>query len=304
MRHFLRHFFVPHHTNNHRAKALHLDTMLLYVLLVVVFNLAVRLGHEEFPTVLGYATDIRLEQLLTLTNKERTTLNLTPLTFNTTLSKAATKKAEDMFANGYWAHNSPQGKTPWDFIVASGYSYTMAGENLAKNFSTSKGVVDAWMASPTHKDNIVKPGYREVGFAIVNGVLNGEETTLVVQMFGTSDKVAVEKEEKPVVVVPTGEPRALGEAVVNTTSVPATASQLNMAATLSSIIEKPLVNIPTITKEIVFVFLGALIIILLIDGLFVYKKRLVRVSGNAIAHALFLTAICIILFLIKRGSLV
>jgi len=185
---FLRHFFIPHHTNNHRAKALHPDTMLVYILMLALFNLSFRYIHQLYPSVLGYATDIRMNELLDLTNQKRSSLGLSQLKLNNKLSAAASKKAQDMFANNYWSHTSPQGKTPWVFVISSGYQYTMAGENLAKNFSNSSGVVDAWMASPTHKDNIVKPGYKDIGFAIVNGILDGEETTLVVQMLALQIK--------------------------------------------------------------------------------------------------------------------
>jgi len=146
MQHFLRHFFLPHHSNNHRAKALHIDSLLCYVLLFAILNLSIKIIHRDFPSVLGYATDIRVDALLASTNAKRISLGLNPLKLNATLSQAAAAKAQDMFSHDYWAHNSPQGKTPWSFIVNSGYKYTIAGENLAKNFSTSGGVVDAWMA--------------------------------------------------------------------------------------------------------------------------------------------------------------
>lgn len=304
MRHFLRHLFLPHHTNNHKAKALHTDAMILYVLVLVVFNFAIRTTHKEFPNILGYATDIRVQELLSITNQKRLTVGLQPLQLNTALSNAAAKKAADMFKNGYWSHTSPQGKTPWDFIVASGYSYTMAGENLAKNFSTSPGVVEAWMASPTHKANIVKPGYRDIGFAVVNGILNGEETTLVVQMFGASDKVSQAQKPQSVVIGPQAAQHTLGEAIMENNPVEAVQNQNSFAATLSSVVSRPVFNIPTLEQNVIFAFLGILLVILVIDGLIVYKKRLVRVGGNTWAHILFLTAICIILLLIKRGAVV
>jgi hypothetical protein len=68
--------------------------------------------------------------------------------------------------------------------LASGYQYTAAGENLAKDFNMSAGVVAGWMASPLHKDNILNTMYNDVGYAVVNGVLQGSETTLVVAMYG------------------------------------------------------------------------------------------------------------------------
>lgn len=324
MEHFLRHFFVPHRSNNHRAKALHLDSMLCYVLIFAIFNFGVRIVHREFPNVLGYATDIRVDQLLSGTNAQRQSLGLSPLTYNVTLSQAAAMKAQDMFQNNYWAHNSPQGKTPWTFIQAAGYTYTVAGENLAKNFSTSQGVIDAWMASPTHKDNIVKPSYQDIGFAIVNGVLNGEETTLVVQMFGAGGgKLASEKPtqtvvtEKAAVVEVHEEQEQLGEqttkeveerVVLPSEVVPVAAAQptpiFNVLSTMfSSVTQKPMINIPTVTRDVAFLFMGLLIGILVIDGIVVSRKKIVRVTGHNLGHILFFTAFFIALTIVRRGVL-
>ena len=288
MQHFLRHFFLPHHSNNHRAKALHIDSLLCYVLLFAILNLSIKIIHRDFPSVLGYATDIRVDALLASTNAKRISLGLNPLKLNATLSQAAAAKAQDMFSHDYWAHNSPQGKTPWSFIVNSGYKYTIAGENLAKNFSTSGGVVDAWMASPTHKDNIVKPGYQDIGFAIVNGVLNGEETTLVVQMFGAggSPIAEVPKVETviPEVAIAVEEPQKLVQGV-------------------GSSVFKPIFNIPTVTRDITFMFIGLIVGVLVLDGIVVSRKKIVRVAGHNIAHILFFLTFFIALTMVQRGAL-
>ena len=303
MRRFLRHFFLPHHTNNHRAKALHPDTMLVYILLLALFNFSFRYIHRQFPSILGYATDIRLSELLDLTNTKRTAIGLPQLRLNEKLSYAAAQKAQDMFSHNYWSHTSPEGKTPWNFVVSSGYQYTMAGENLAKNFSNSSGVVDAWMASATHKANIVKPGYRDVGFAIVNGVLNGEETTLVVQMFGASDKEDVIA-QKPISLSSGISTEALGDQIpINILEVASPEASKSFIRSLSSVILTPKINIPTMTRDIVLIFLGFLIGILIIDGFIVSKHKIIRVAGHNVAHIMFFLALCLSLMLVKRGVL-
>jgi len=91
-----------------------------------------------------------------------------------------------MITNNYWVHYAPDGTTPWLFIVSSGYQYKTAGENLAKGFDTSSGVVAGWMESPTHKANVLGD-YTDVGFAVTNGILMGSETTLIVAMYGTKN---------------------------------------------------------------------------------------------------------------------
>ena len=69
------------------------------------------------------------------------------------------------------------------------YDYRYGYENLARDFGTTSPMVKAWMNSPTHKENIVSTRYQETN-AVVNGVLNGVETTLVVQLFGTQKQAA------------------------------------------------------------------------------------------------------------------
>lgn len=131
------------------------------------------------------ASAISSQNIISLTNNERTKLGLNALNSNSRLASAALAKANDMMEKQYWDHFGPNGETPWQFIRGAGYNYVYAGENLAKGFKTSEGVIEAWMASPTHKANIVSANYKDIGIAVVNGKLLGKETTLVVQMFGT-----------------------------------------------------------------------------------------------------------------------
>jgi len=298
------HLFFPHHSNNHRPKALHIDSLLFYVLVFSLFNFGLRTLHRTMPDVLGYATDIHVEQLLSATNVKRQEAGLAPLVLNDKLNLAAAQKAQDMFSKNYWAHNSPDGLTPWTFITGAGYKYTTAGENLAKNFSTSTNVVDAWMASTTHRENIIKPAYKEIGFAVVNGVLNGEETTLVVQMFGSSlDTVAVQPgtPKSPVVPVQAASVEEVPAKQVNTERLAAAAEPIKSA--FLGVTKTPAINIPTLTRDIVFVFAGVLMGVLLLDAWIVSRRKIVRVAGHNIAHFLFLTAIIIAASSISRGTL-
>lgn len=125
------------------------------------------------------------------TNQERESLGLGELRVNQTLKKAAQAKADDMASKGYFAHNSPDGKTPWYWIDQTGYTYRAAGENLAVNFDYSKDVVNAWMNSPTHKANIIKAKYQEIGIGIAEGFYQGRPTVFVVQLFGTPKEDSV-----------------------------------------------------------------------------------------------------------------
>lgn len=122
--------------------------------------------------------------LVDLANADRTELALPQLTASSALTAAAQAKADDMARKGYFSHTTPEGHDSWHWFELVGYNYIHAGENLAVNFSDSVEVEQAWMQSPTHRDNIVNPKYTEIGIATAAGMYQGKETVFVVQMFG------------------------------------------------------------------------------------------------------------------------
>ena len=121
--------------------------------------------------------------VVTLTNNERQALSEPPLQRSTVLDQAATLKAEHMASLEYFAHNSPNGFTPWHWFQEVGYVYAYAGENLAVFFSDSDEVVKAWMNSPSHRANIVNATYQEIGIGTAKGRYQGHDTVFVVQLF-------------------------------------------------------------------------------------------------------------------------
>ena len=284
----IHHFFVPHEENNYHAQSLHTSMLSLYLLVAIVLVFTSK-NIASFSSVLGIATDISIQKLFTLTNDERAKNGLPALQENTSLDVAAEKKAEDMFKKDYWAHFAPDGGSPWDFIKQSGYLYEYAGENLAKNFLFSKNVVDAWMNSPTHKENIVKKEYTEVGYAVVNGMLSGEETTLVVQMFGTPlvkgaqniQHVPEQKQEVPV-VQEVKKPAILGQ------------SQK----------QEVVINGKHLAYNINILFIAFIVLALILDFAFASKLNILHLRGKHIAHLLFLGFISLgILFILKQGAI-
>ncbi len=173
----------PHKKNKYRPYALRPLGLAIFLVVVALMPLAYNLSSAHKPQVLGYATDISAYNIYSLTNVERQSAGVPALSLNSRLSTAAENKAKDMFANDYWAHVSPTGVEPWSFITNAGYSYTAAAENLAKDFLTSSGVITGWMDSSEHRDNMLNPAYKDVGFAVMNGSLLGSQTTLVVAMY-------------------------------------------------------------------------------------------------------------------------
>lgn len=119
------------------------------------------------------------------TNEARAKADLDPVSRSETLDRAATLKAEHMAKNGYFAHYSPEGISPWHWFSEAGYQYAYAGENLAVHFTDSEEVVEAWLDSPTHRANIENQNYREIGIGTAKGSFEGQNTVFVVQLFGT-----------------------------------------------------------------------------------------------------------------------
>lgn len=124
-------------------------------------------------------------KVIDLVNQSRLEAGLNAVTENPKLTQAAQDKANDMIKNDYFAHTSPKGVTPWFWLKKEGYAPKSAGENLAINFATAKSQHEGWMASKTHRDNILSPKYKEIGVAVVEGKIDGEKSLITVQFFGT-----------------------------------------------------------------------------------------------------------------------
>lgn len=289
---FFYHLFIPNEKNNYRAKSIQIDFLSIYLILAVILTFSFK--KFNLTNVLGFATDITVEKLYQLTNLEREKKGLNKLNYNEKLSQAAYKKAQDMFSKNYWAHFSPQGDTPWQFILDSGYQYEYAGENLAKNFLFSDGVISAWMNSPAHRDNILKKEYTDVGFAIVNGVLNGEETTLVVQMFGKPLNASLTKDVQA------------NEKTVNTSNLKENnVNNLQKPVILSQNTKKNSnFNLYKLTLNAETIFFIFLILSLIIDFYFVEKLGIIRFEGKNLAHFIFIFFVLLSLLIISKGAII
>lgn len=294
--------FVPHESNNHKPRVLHPYAYLFYIVFFLFFGVGTRIIHEVAPNILGIATNISVSDLLTLTNQKRASQGLGPLVLNSQLSQAASQKAADMFKDNYWAHFSPSGKSPWDFIINSGYRYSFAGENLAKDFNDSQSVMNAWIASSSHRDNILKTEYKDIGLAIINGTLNGQETTLVVQMFGTtpsSTNIAQNSPEKTE-ITPTVSQEPTPTVEINT---PVSISIPINEVYIAGVKKTPLIDINSLNKGLTLLLLSLLIIVLTLDGILIWQRKTVRISGHNFAHLIFIGALLTVIWLTGRGSI-
>jgi len=293
---FKKHF-IPHSGNNHRPYFLHKENICNIVLVVLFLELFTflipTLTHIERT---GGMAAVLPAILSSLTNQERQSQNLSALTVNPILVKAAELKAEDMATKGYFAHTSPEGKTPWYWLEQVGYRYQYAGENLAINFSDSKDVTNAWMASPTHRANIVKDKYTEVGTGIAVGKYEGKETIFVAQIYAnplketqtiktetaktdTNPKVAIEKEE----------PRNVLGAEINT-------SNLDTNKTQKATFWQKLFASPRNTTNIILFFVFGIVAITLLLYIFIKLKNH---HFDLITNGLIVVAIIGAIFLIN-----
>lgn len=182
----LKKLFIPHSDNNFKPKFFENKAVFVFsafVILLFIFSVNISdilrnvAKNSQLSAVLPSV-------LIELTNEERVSVSLNSLKENELLGRAAQLKAEDMAAKSYFSHINPDGKRAWNWLQDVGYKYQYAGENLAVNFSESENITVAWMNSPTHKANILKSAYTEIGTGVANGKFNGVNSIFVAQVYG------------------------------------------------------------------------------------------------------------------------
>lgn len=197
MRAWLKHYFIPHEGNNYRPNFLERFSMGIMLFLVLLSFTIANLQSLLWINSNWMVSTILPAIIVDLTNEERGGGHIQPLARNEALDRAAQLKAEDMATNGYFAHYSPRGVSPWYWFDQVSYTFVHAGENLAVHFTDSDEVVEAWMESPTHRANIMNGNYTEIGIGTAKGTYKGAPTIFVVQLFGTP---AAPQTAEPVVV--------------------------------------------------------------------------------------------------------
>jgi uncharacterized protein YkwD len=127
------------------------------------------------------------DNLVKIINQDRIKQGLYPLEENKTLQTAAYAKARDILLNDYFAHTSPAGVKPWEFIKSAGFAYGFAGENLALNYSSPYELEQDFLKSPNHRENLLSPLFSQIGIAVVSGTLHGQPAVITVQMFAAPE---------------------------------------------------------------------------------------------------------------------
>lgn len=105
------------------------------------------------------------ETVLNLINEERKAQGITPLQIDDLLNITAQAKATDMVKNNYFSHESPTYGSPFEMMQNAGITYRTAGENIAGNPSV-ENAVKSWLASESHKQNLLSNAYNYIGIGI------------------------------------------------------------------------------------------------------------------------------------------
>jgi len=108
-------------------------------------------------------------EVVNLVNQERAKAGLQPLKTDSALAGMAMDKAKDMYNKNYFDHTSPTYGSPFDMMNQYGITYRSAGENIAKGQRSPEEVMNAWMNSPGHRQNILNSSYNLIGVAYYNG---------------------------------------------------------------------------------------------------------------------------------------
>lgn len=135
----------------------------------------------------AFAVDITPASVVAAMNEQRERAGIRPLRADPRLDAAATDRMRDMEEQSYWAHEAPDGRSPFVWLRPRGYLFRFAGENLAAGFETTELLVSGWMESNGHRENILSPDYDDCGIAIIDGGTMRRVTgKSVVVLFGSA----------------------------------------------------------------------------------------------------------------------
>jgi uncharacterized protein YkwD len=313
----LSHFFLPHPETHKKAHLISTWALSVYVILFLLLVSVLKTANVYKPGVLGVESAVSQQELIRLTNIERQRQGLGAVSEDSRLNAAAMEKAKNMFEENYWAHFSPSGKDPWGFINGAGYKFSYAGENLAKSFYQSDEVVKAWMASKTHRENILNKHYQNIGIAVLEGTLNGEKTTLVVQEFGTPSDIAIAAAPTQGQIQSIQAPAESGPSA----QPPASVTPLAVASALPQVSTQPQVQSETLVasekqffegslsdpyfaiKAVGLALLLVLFILIALDLYIIRKRAIYRVTSRHLPHLALISVAGSVLVNLSPGQI-
>lgn len=197
IKNLFRDFLIPCKENGFKPRIL--ETQFFFILLGFLVGIKIltliSFGGYFRATIFDQVSQ---NDLYTLTNNARATNGIGKLQISSRLEAVAQLKLADMFQNNYFAHTSPVGIEPWHWFDKANYDYRIAGENLAMNFMSSSEVLNAWLNSESHRKNLLLGDFQETGIAVGSGIINGQQTIVVVQEFGMPKTPALAVQTKSI----------------------------------------------------------------------------------------------------------
>lgn len=305
--HLIHDYFFPHERNNHRPHIFRTASVAFIILGVLVLEGAYFAQVKLVFPHTNFLGAVLPGALVALTNDDRAANNLSAVSEDSLLARAAQDAANDMATYGYFAHVSPDGKDPWYWLNKVGYKYSYAGENLAVNFTDSQEVQSAWMESPTHRSNIMKREYTRVGFGTANGMYEGRETTFVVSFFATPAEASSRPQKVAVVDGNTTNAVPIDPITIVSTEtdvVAPVAEVLGAQAQVAAVSANPspiasffamTATSPTLTITYILSVLSAIILLLLIVAI-VVRARAIYIETIAGALILLLVVLGLLFF--------
>jgi hypothetical protein len=325
----LLHYFYPVHTNDHKPRLLHTPVLLLLSFLLLTYQVLLQVAPQVGVGILGYAANIPPVEVVNITNTKRQEAGAGTLEVNHLLEQAARSKGLHMLENGYWSHVAPDGTEPWAFFLDSGYKYKYAGENLARDFTNPDSAVDAWLASPSHRDNLLSGKYSQIGVAVVEGDMNGVDTTIIVQLFGapagdlapgvpvaeaSTEETSSSSPEQLVLEITNNSPTPASAAEPSSIQTPTEVSASKTAlvvgdpsetltaggtGAISSLSISPFQSTKSLSAFTITLLLG----VFTVDGIVVAKKKIPRIGGRTFAHIAFLGMALALILIARAGQI-
>lgn len=188
------------------------------------------------------STAVDIDNLLFQHNKIRKENFLPEFKYNSRLSTSASLKGYEMVIYDCWSHYCPEGKSPWKFFEESFYEFVIAGENLAEGFFEVNDVMDAWMNSKSHKDNILNSEFTEIGFSVLDTDYLGKvNNKLVVVHFGKSFKQDQMPAKKIIITSPPNK-TSVEDGIININGVTQDFDAINLISNKGDQYEVKIVN--------------------------------------------------------------
>ncbi|MHB1376669.1 MAG: CAP domain-containing protein [Candidatus Humimicrobiaceae bacterium] len=110
-------------------------------------------------------------QVAALINNFREANGLNALAADESLTNVAMTRSRDLLDRNYFSHYTPEGTNVFNLMRDMGIEFRYAGENLAQSapasVGTPEGFLNAWVNSPSHRDNILRSQYTKIGVAMV-----------------------------------------------------------------------------------------------------------------------------------------